>query len=318
MPTTSRELLSGIIDYAGLFPPAKLPMDEAFGRFIRHRSSRDGWLLARFVCPAARLDELSPILENTDPGQETPIRIAALGSGGDDPPTFADALETDITAMNGYICRHDETSLIDVFETRLPIHGDSASAVDFALDQIGEKLTPGNRTFFELSLLDDWESRFESGATAIAAASHEIDPNRRAGLKIRCGGVDASAVPSVEAVATAIIIARDAALLLKATQGLHHPFRHHDESLGAEVHGFLNLVTATILARAHDLDLRTVREIIADQNPRSFSVSETALRWRDLESRFEDVVDGRLTAFTGFGSCSFSEPRDDLAALGLI
>lgn len=317
MPTTSRSLLAEIIDYAGLFPPAKLPMDEAFGRFLRHRSSRDGWILARFVCPAARLDELSPILENAELGQ-IPIRIAALGSGGDDPPTFAESLETDITAMNGYIDRHDETSLIDVFETKLPIHGDPASAVDFALDQIGEKLTPGIRTYFELSLLDDWETRFESGANAIAAASHEIDPNRRAGLKIRCGGADASAVPDIEAVSSAIIVARDAALLLKATQGLHHPFRHYDEPLGTEAHGFLNLVTATILARAHDLDLRTVRQIIADQDAGSFSVSETAVRWRDLESRFEDVVDGRLTAFTGFGSCSFSEPRDDLAALGLM
>ncbi len=38
-------LLDGIIDYAGLFPPAELSMDEAFRRFTEHRSSDDGWML---------------------------------------------------------------------------------------------------------------------------------------------------------------------------------------------------------------------------------------------------------------------------------
>ena len=67
MDPCATSLLDGIIDYAGLFPPAKLPMDEAFRRFLDHRSSADGWMLARFVCPAARLDELEPLLESTDP-----------------------------------------------------------------------------------------------------------------------------------------------------------------------------------------------------------------------------------------------------------
>ena len=66
MNTCAKSLLDGIIDYAGLFPPARLPMDEAFSRFVEHRSSDDGWMLARFVCPAARLDELEPLPRDTD------------------------------------------------------------------------------------------------------------------------------------------------------------------------------------------------------------------------------------------------------------
>ena len=62
MDPCAKSLLDGIIDYAGLFPPAQLPMDEAFTRFVEHRSTDDGWMLARFVCPAGRLDELEPLI----------------------------------------------------------------------------------------------------------------------------------------------------------------------------------------------------------------------------------------------------------------
>ena len=67
MSSCAKSLFEGIIDYAGLFPPAKLPMDEAFARFVEHRSSEDGWMLARFVCPATRLDELEPLIGAPDP-----------------------------------------------------------------------------------------------------------------------------------------------------------------------------------------------------------------------------------------------------------
>jgi len=107
-------------------------------------------------------------------------------------------------------------------------------------------------------------------------------------------------------------------LPLKATQGLHHPFRHHDSTLGATVHGFFNLFAAAALARAHHLDDEIIREIIAEEDPTAFRLTESILGWRDLEIGFEGVVEGRIHAMTSFGSCSFTEPRDDLANLGWL
>ena len=44
-----------IVDYAGLFPPASLPLDEALGEFHDYQShSRSGYL-GRFVMPLDRL-----------------------------------------------------------------------------------------------------------------------------------------------------------------------------------------------------------------------------------------------------------------------
>ena len=46
-----RSLLAGAIDYAGLFPPASLPLDRAIEEFATHGQTAEAWMLARFVCP---------------------------------------------------------------------------------------------------------------------------------------------------------------------------------------------------------------------------------------------------------------------------
>src|SRR5713101_4042837 len=54
-----RVLLNRILDYAGLFPPAKLPLEDALRTYLRYRKeSPHRWMLGRFVCPTARLPDL--------------------------------------------------------------------------------------------------------------------------------------------------------------------------------------------------------------------------------------------------------------------
>lgn len=58
MSRSLRVLLESLIDYAGLFPPAKLPMDEAVRNYLRYRESEHSFALGRFVVPAAKMDEV--------------------------------------------------------------------------------------------------------------------------------------------------------------------------------------------------------------------------------------------------------------------
>jgi hypothetical protein len=57
IPGSLRALLSNLIDYAGLYPPAALPLPEVVARYERYRQSADAWILNRLVLPAARLVE---------------------------------------------------------------------------------------------------------------------------------------------------------------------------------------------------------------------------------------------------------------------
>src|SRR5258708_29266348 len=58
MSEALRELLRGLIDYAGLFPPAALDMPEAVSNYRAYRSGPHAWMLGRFVVPAARVADV--------------------------------------------------------------------------------------------------------------------------------------------------------------------------------------------------------------------------------------------------------------------
>ena len=94
MKPSAQALFEGIIDYAGLFPPAALPMEDAFSRYLVHRQSGDGWMLARFVCPAGRLVELEEQLTDLPVGGAT-IGVAVLGRGGATLDDFVKAADED-------------------------------------------------------------------------------------------------------------------------------------------------------------------------------------------------------------------------------
>src|SRR5262245_13448346 len=62
-----RDLLLGLIDYAGLFPPAALDMPTATRKYAEYLESKYSWALGRFVVPVARLDEFEKATEGILP-----------------------------------------------------------------------------------------------------------------------------------------------------------------------------------------------------------------------------------------------------------
>src|SRR5512141_363943 len=76
--TSLRTFLTGIIDYAGLFPPASLPMAAATANFAEYLAGPDRDLLGRFVVPASRLSELSDAARDLLPrhGDSEPWRLS--------------------------------------------------------------------------------------------------------------------------------------------------------------------------------------------------------------------------------------------------
>ena len=62
MLASLKRLLSSIVDYAGLFPPAQLSLLEAMNVYDRAHSSPHCWMLDRFVLPATRLQEFVKLL----------------------------------------------------------------------------------------------------------------------------------------------------------------------------------------------------------------------------------------------------------------
>ena len=115
MHASVRALLTGIIDYAGMFPPANLPLDEALRNYLRYRSEPESWMLGRFICPAARLAELDAYRGLFQEGP--PFAFSVLGRGGSTDNEFLAGLRADIADIAAFRARHANRVTVQVLET---------------------------------------------------------------------------------------------------------------------------------------------------------------------------------------------------------
>ncbi len=326
MSPSLRALLTGIIDYAGLFPPAKLPLDEAIRNYARYHTEPESWMLGRFICPASRLMELAPYHDELFQAGP-PVSLSALGRGGNSLNDFITGEVADLEAIAAFRQRYGGR-LIVAFETRVP-----PQLIEGHLETISPHWVAGSEAqarrlaperlsvYFETGLGPDWRASLSRTVAALAGYNGvlaQLFPTwGRLGFKLRCGGLEASAFPSAEQVAGTLAVCRDAGVPLKCTAGLHHPIRRYDRDVQATMHGFLNVFGAGVLAHARGLSAEQLRPIIEEEDPAAFRFDETGFQWRDVRASVAEIAAARQQVI-GFGSCSFDEPRDDLRALGLL
>lgn len=91
-------LLDCLIDHAALFPPARLPLDEAVSLDRRLRGGPHGYLLGAFVCPSSRLDELAGALEEHERLPVSAVVEDARVPRPTDPRVYLRMLELAMTA----------------------------------------------------------------------------------------------------------------------------------------------------------------------------------------------------------------------------
>ena len=336
MPCSVDEFMLAIIDYAGLFPPAKLPLEPALRNFATCRNGVHSHRLGRFICPAGRLGELDAYADELFRADEAPWRFSALGSSGSDAESFAAGLAGDVEAMREFMEAHGGRAITDAIETRLPdsvvTNRDSAATLALVrqtadrVRSLDAHLPAGTvQVFLEIPFLGEWQLNTQSVISAVAA--YNAEHANAVGVKIRTGGVKASMIPSTEQVAFFIHNCREKRVPFKATAGLHHPLRHDSSELDQQagsagvktkMHGFLNVFGAAILSQASDLPESTLREILEDESAESFSFDDHGLRWRDHRASSDQIARTRREFAISFGSCSFTEPIEDLQKLGLL
>ncbi|WUH99001.1 hypothetical protein OHR68_36725 [Spirillospora sp. NBC_00431] len=145
------------------------------------------------------------------------------------------------------------------------------------------------------------DERRPSIIAAVAALGHRA--------KFRTGGVKPHLYPSPDELAAALKAVVDAGVPFKATAGLHHPVRNTDPETGFHQHGFLNLLLAADAA-GRGRPVEELAAVLADRDAPS------------IASRVADLGDERTAAararFLSFGTCSITDPLNELADLGLL
>jgi hypothetical protein len=321
MKSSLRTLLGGIIDYAGLFPPARLPLDQAIRNFARYRQENDAWMLGRFVIPATQLGELERYhdeLFRTGP----PFAFAVLGPSSRYWAESRSELHETLRNLTTFRQQLGSRIVADVLEMKLPLDFVEVSdpkTTARRLTEIGAIVDRAGcadlRVFFEFGF-GGGEDAVATVLDAIAIYNRDAPP--LAGFKLRTGGVEATAFPTAAQIA---FVLRNAAMNyvpLKATAGLHHPFPRFDEEVQAKMHGFLNVFAAGVLGYTRHVEPKTLLAILQDENPANFHFDDAGFRYGMFHTTTVEIKGVRTDGVVSFGSCSFDEPRADLRKMGWL
>ena len=289
-------LLENFIDYAGIFPPAKLEMKEAVENYQKYRQGAEARFLGRFVCSAARLEEFGQALS----GNSEPIPVSVIGTSAEDKSKWGDALVQDAEAMTRFMERTGDSADIEAYEIRVP---DQKNLAEYLMDL---------RAFNQVDVYCElpWGPEMADSLGLIAEQDW-------IGAKIRTGGLEAKAFPTSLEIAEFLQQCAQLDLVHKLTAGLHHPLRAYREEVKTKMHGFLNVLVAVALLQAHDLTKKEVEGILECEDPTQFGFAQTKITFGEWSADDEDIASAR-SIFAGIGSCSVQEPMDDLSTLGLL
>ncbi len=293
-------LLAGVVDYAGLFPPAALDMPAATKSYAQYLQDPNRRVLGRFVIPVMRLrefDEAASALLHRGATSE-PWRLSAL-PGPD--------ITADIDLALKFNCRHwSESEIGHAVIDALEIKASVPDEIHAAASVMPRQLTP----FFEIPITSDplvlVNAIKRSGAFA----------------KARTGGVTPGSFPRAEDVARFMIRCRDAQVAFKLTAGLHHPLRaeypltYADDAPRGTMFGYLNMFLGAALAW-NGADESIVLAALTSTSVQDFAFSDESIIFAGRTLSVDSIRDARDNFVLSFGSCSFREPVDDLAALSI-
>jgi hypothetical protein len=292
-------LLCASIDYAGLFPPAALDMATAVQNYARYRSGADAWALGRFIVPAARLSEFeaaaAAYLSASMSGR---WQLGAL-TGSD--------LESDLRSITAFnhrtAVRSGGGAIIDSVEVK----GSSVPAIEETISHIPQHL----QAYVEIPI--------EGDPAELIATIGRLS----ARPKVRTGGVTREAFPRSRDLVRFMERCVTANTPFKCTAGLHHALRaeyrltYAPDSLSGVMFGFLNVFLTAALLRS-GLPASDAEQVLEETSPHAFRVGEREIAWRNHRLDERALRAARETTILSFGSCSFTEPLEDLQSLRLL
>ena len=278
-PSALSPAWTGLVDDAAVFPPGDAALPDATAAWDARQGEWYAALAGTFVLKDTDLPQLG--------GFGAPLSVVVTGGAGQvsGPLSVARRLGLRVAGVEVALRDPDDPA-------------GNARRVVAALDQARAEGLLDDATTVHVELPQGPPTPgWLAAADEVAAAEHR--------LKLRTGGLDALMFPSAPELAAWIDAALDRETPFKCTAGLHHAVRHRDDATGFEHHGFLNVLLATAAA----FDGAAADEVVAVLEQRDETAVVEAVRGTD-------VARARRW-FTSFGSCSVTDPLDDLVRLDL-
>jgi hypothetical protein len=302
-PAALEAFLNSLIDYAGLFPPARLPLESALDEYVTRLAEPDvSRYLGCFVIPVGLLPQASGWLRQRGDRGPARARFSVLAGPEDDCGAVAAVVHEFEASVPG--------ARVEMLELKAPATAaDGYANISRLLDGMEAAFGgdgPPRGVFVEI----DWRN---DPGPAMAL----LEKRQGVGAKLRSGGLTADLVPPPAAVACFLQAAARFRLPVKFTAGLHVPVPNDDPAVGARMHGFLNVTAAAMAAYRSGTSTEILVQTLERLSYADFGFHEEAFRAGALRFGVSEirVLRGHVR---GFGSCSFLEPLQHLAEHGML
>lgn len=316
--SSARIFFEGLLDYAGLFPPASLSVRDAIAHYVAYRAQPYGWLMSRFVLGSTHLSDIG---EPSSHGftREAPLKIALVSRDA-----MADIARVVASPLLRDGC--GELSSVEVTVDPQRSLRDQCREVQQLLAALQRLLPIAEKTtlFFELPYGDGWEASFTELLGVLDAlhdeGSSEADGDL-IGIKLRCGG---NVIPPPELLALALSRCGTRGVPVKFTAGLHHPFRYQVPAADGEAevlaHGYCNVLFAALVAYEFPQSVTTdeLCALLSETRSQQPQFSEDGLEWQGHTLVTETIARLRATRVISFGTCSFVEPLEEAIKRGWL
>ncbi len=271
-------LLARLVDDAALFPPSVTNLVDAVHAHLAARHEPYAGVIGFLLCPTSRLGALVTALRKAPPARPVALSLVANTGLGGLPKAVSTAL--------------DNGKLLDLRMIEVPAPSDVdanwlVQLTEFVPDDVVRVVEPRRGR-------PDWLD----GVRRVAEAG--------CWLKLRCGGQSAEAFPSIDEVADFLAIAAGTGQPFKATAGLHHAVRQHDDCTGLTHHGLLNMLVST------------ARAISGGGVHEALRCTDATALVTEVGALSEDCARVVREVFACYGSVSLTAPVADLIRLGLL
>lgn len=320
MWTSLKLLLSSIVDYAGLFPPAQLSLAEAVTEYNLAQASPHTWMLDRFVIPVDCLPELGKRLSifsrKTSSCQCWSVSVILSKNWAGELKQIDQISEQISEFFNKQKYERIDEALFQ-FTDYIPdyIHIRALEVAPLPPDEIRQvclHLPADVDVFFEIPFNADLEPYLPVLQQTGTAA------------KLRTGGVTTNVFPDNRQLGQRILSLAAAQIPFKATAGLHHALRgnyrltYQPDSTSTTMQGFLNLAVLAAFADRQHINLTEAIAILEERSIAAFQFTDTEMHWHNHALSIADIEQSRHRFFRSFGSCSFQELINDLYHLELL
>lgn len=306
--------MQGLLDYAGLFPPANLPLQVSLKNFSEYYDHQQTNWLGKYILPVNKVDETISIL-NEHPlfsKLKNKANFSLIISNSETINDYSKILEKDITLIKKLTNQFEQTITLDSIEFAPPKEVFTTNNTKLIIDTLNillEKfsyLDKINQFYCEVRVLENLHEYIQTISNFNQKISNKI------AIKLRTGGVTPAQIPPSIDIAKAIRVCAEQKIPIKATAGLHVPVPNDNPHVGARLHGFLNIFSCLLLCYDDLMSIENMENIISNYSYRDFKFTDSGLHVGNRYISNQKMTELRKSFIKSFGTCSFIEPIDHL------